>query len=531
MKYIKTITMMTIAGATLASCSDWTDHYENGAGISDNASLWETLKADSRLSDFCEVLEQTKIFRHHRRTPVSYADLLNGGQAFTVFAPVNGTFNKDSLLQLVQTDQGDSTVEKFFVRNHIAASSASAIDRSSEVRLLNKKHVTLSVSNVEGTSIISPNVHAKNGTLHVLGTKMPYQYSLYESMTDRPEFSAVGNFLRVYDEDYFNEDASISSGLVDGLPVYVDSVISERNRMLERIGLINAEDSTYWMVVPTRAGWDKAYNEAASYFIYDAKVPKRDSVQYYWTNRALLEDAIFNMNIQSSYRDSLKSVQYNPYRPKYHVFYKPFDNGILSDTKAVDCSNGVLYETERWPFTPEQTYFKELRTEGENTGRITAYNACTFNTRTVSADSVSENGYLDILPQTATSNWTMTFRVDNTLSGTYDICAIILPQTVYNENLTNLRPCKFRADINYVDEGGNARSFNCNNVQFITDPTRVDTVVLAKDFKFPTCNFDQDNIKVSVQLRCSILARETSMYSREMYLDCIYLRPSTSKAE
>ena len=125
----------------------------------------------------------------------------------------------------------------------------------------------------------------------------------------------------------------------------------------------------------------------------------------------------------------------------------------------------------------------------------------------------------------------MTFRVDNTLSGTYDICAIILPQTVYNENLTNLRPCKFRADINYVDEGGNARSFNCNNVQFITDPTRVDTVVLAKDFKFPTCNFDQDNIKVSVQLRCSILARETSMYSREMYLDCIYLRPSTSKAE
>jgi uncharacterized surface protein with fasciclin (FAS1) repeats len=113
MKYIKTITMMTIAGATLASCSDWTDHYENGAGISDNASLWETLKADSRLSDFCDVLEQTKIFRHHRRTSVSYADLLNGGQAFTVFAPVNGTFNKDSLLQLVQTDQGDSTLRSF----------------------------------------------------------------------------------------------------------------------------------------------------------------------------------------------------------------------------------------------------------------------------------------------------------------------------------------------------------------------------------------------------------------------------------
>ena len=93
------------------------------------------------------------------------------------------------------------------------------------------------------------------------------------------------------------------------------------------------------------------------------------------------------------------------------------------------------------------------------------------------------------------------------------------------------KPCKFRATINYVDTLGYVQSFNCNNTQFKTDPERVDTVVVAEAFHFPACNYGQTDIKISVKLQCSILARETSSYSREMYLDCIYLRPRTSKTE
>ena len=73
--------------------------------------------------------------------------------------------------------------------------------------------------------------------------------------------------------------------------------------------------------------------------------------------------------------------------------------------------------------------------------------------------------------------------------------------------------------------------FNCDNTQFQSDPARVDTVVLAEAFHFPTCNYDQNEVKVTLKLQCSILARETSRFSREMYLDCIYLRPRTSKSE
>ena len=94
-----------------------------------------------------------------------------------------------------------------------------------------------------------------------------------------------------------------------------------------------------------------------------------------------------------------------------------------------------------------------------------------------------------------------------------------------------MKPCKFRALITYVDSLGNEQTFNCGNTQFKTNPEAVDTVVIAENFHFPVCNFDQNDIKATVKLTCSILARETSTYAREMYIDCIYLRPRTTKSE
>jgi hypothetical protein len=296
------------------------------------------------------------------------------------------------------------------------------------------------------------------------------------------------------------------------------------------MGLIAAEDSTYWVVAPTTAGWQKAWDEAVKYFRYDNQVLKRDSIQHYWTTRALLDDAVYNMTDQLSTNDSLISVQYNRLKPEYHVFYKPFEaGGVLSKAKAIPCSNGTLYVTDEWPFTPEQTYFKELWSEGENTWLITQERDCYYNTRRLATDSISEGAYLQILPRNATSNWELTFRVNNTLSGDYDVCAIILPKSVADN--PDVKPNKFKASIVYTDTLGNEQVFNCNNTQFKNDPARIDTVVLAEAFHFPVCNYDQNNLRVSVKIQCSILARETSKYAREMFLDCIYLRPRTSNSD
>lgn len=524
---------LILQASFFVACADWDDHYDGDGTERVDQTLWQQLKANNQLSDFCQVLDETKVFRMHKKTPVSYADLLNSGQSFTVVAPTNGTFNKDSLLQLVQTAQGDSVVERFFVHNHLSRSLNSLEQGTKNMLLLNKKHVTLADGMIEGVNITSSNVRAKNGILHVATRPLPYQRNLYEMLSDNSELSEIGKVLRQYEEDYFDANSSVSSGIVEGVPIYVDSVVIERNRMLQQIGLINAEDSLYWVVAPTTKGWQDAWNEASKYFKYDEKVLKRDSIEQHWTTRALLDDAIFNITDQRTLVDSLVSVQYLSSRasstngkPIFHVFQKPFEaGGILANAERVECSNGVIFKTQTWPFTPEQTYLRELWSEAEQIALITNEKECTYNIRRIVADSISEGGYLQIVPRVATSNWELTYRINNTLSGVYDICAVVLPKNILDKNITDAKPCKFRATINYVDTLGAEKTFNCNNTQFQSNPERVDTIVLAENFQFPACNYNQNDIKVSVRLQCSILARETSRFSREMYLDCIYLRP------
>ena len=525
------------ATTVLTACSDWNDHYEGAADAAEGATLWEQLKANPQLSDFCDVLEQTKVYRMHKKTPVSYADLLNGGQSFTVLAPVNGTFNKDSLLQLVQTVVGDSAVEKSFVQNHLTRSLVSSTPDASKMLMLNMKNMMMANGMVDDTPVTVANTKSSNGILHVMQHALPYKHNILEILCDHSQLKDIGANIRSFNEDIFDPTSSVSNGVIDGVPIYVDSVVYERNRLLENIGLLDAEDSTYLVVVPTTDGWKKVYNETAQYFNYDNSIEKRDSLQQYYTMRALLEDAVFNMTDQKSPNDSLISVPYihttqsfEKGKKVYHVFQKPFEEGgILYGAQKVQCSNGWVYTTPEWSFKPTDTFFKEIRTEGESTWMITQERDCSYNSRRQLADSISSGSYLQIIPRTGTSNWELTFRISNTLSGDYDICAVILPQSV--AGLSSTKPCKFKAAINYVDENNTPQSFNCGNTQFESDPSRVDTIVVAEAFHFPTCNFDQNEVKVTLKLQCSILARETSRYSREMYLDCIYLRPRTSKSD
>ena len=521
----------------LTSCSDWNDHYEGIADAAEGTTLWQQMKANPQLSDFCDVLEQTKVYRMHKKTPVSYADLLNSGQAFTVMAPVNNTFNKDSLLQLVQTAVGDSAVEKSFVQNHITRSLVSSTPDAAKMLMLNMKHLTMANGIIDDIHLTTPNTKSSNGVLHVIERALPYKHNILEMLCDNPVLENIGANIRRFNEDIFDAASSVSNGVVDGVPVYVDSVVYERNRLLESVGLLDAEDSTYLVVVPTTEGWNEIYNETAQYFLYDKSIEKRDSLQQYYTMHALLEDGVFNMTDQKSINDSLISVPYihttqsfEKGKKVYHVFQKPFEaGGILYGAEKLPCSNGSVYTTPKWSFKLTDTFFKEIRTEAESTWMITQERECSYNARRQIADSISSDAYLQIIPRTGTSNWELTFRLNNTLSGDYDICAVILPQSV--AGLSSEKPCKFKATINYVDENNTPQSFNCGNNQFQSDPARVDTVLLAEAFHFPTCNYDQNEVKVTLKLQCSILARETKNFSREMYLDCIYLRPRTSKSD
>ena len=547
-KNFKNIALSLVAGcglaAPLAACSDWDDHYTGTSGMEEpGATLWEQLKANPQLSDFCEVLDQTKIYRLHQKKSASYADILSSGQTFTVMAPVNGTFNKDSLLQLVQTVVGDSSVERSFVQNHISRSLVSVKSDPVRMLMLNMKRINMADGQFDGVDVSIANQRASNGVLHVIQKSLPYNHNIYEMLCDNPDLVNIGTNLRRFNEDIFDPEASLSNGVVDGVPVYIDSVVYERNRVLDVIGLLRAEDSTYVAVVPTTEGWKEAWDEASSYFNFEDGMQKRDSLQQLYTTIALMQDAVFNMTDQKSPQDSLISVPYlreNFTFPKgkhvYHVFKNPYDEGgILYGAKALDCSNGLVYTQEKWPFTPEATYFKELFVEGESTHLITDYTKCVYNIRQIVSDQVSNGRFLRIAPLSATDNWTVDFQIYGTLSGSYDIYAIVLPKTIYNENAEKLLPNKFKATISYLGQNGKTQSYSCktaeNKTEFVTAPERIDTVLIAEDFKFPVSSYGQDGNRVSIKLACSITARQTSTYDREMYLDCIYLKPRTSKPE
>lgn len=520
----------------LTGCSDWDDHYDGtGTESTIGQTLWQEMLAKPELSDFRQVLQETKVFRQHKRTAVSYAELLDGVQAFTVVAPVNNSFNRDSLLQLLQTSYGDSLVEHFFVFNHLSRRIGSLTPEPKTLMMLNEKNMPFENNQIGGVDVVQANLPAKNGVLHVTTQPLPYHYNIYEALIQLPEFSQAGAALSHYNKDEFDANSSTYSHLFEGVPVYVDSVINEYNLMTRSIGYIEREDSNYWMVVPTNEGWQKAWDKAKEYFKYDKTVLKRDSMQHYWTTRALVDDATYNRNLQNSPNDSLISVQYNRLKPEYHVFYKPFEaGGVLNGTEAMDCSNGILYKAKEWPFTPEQSFFREIKVEGENSGLIIEEKACSYIARHVVADSISEGSYLEILPETGSSDWELTYRVNNTLSGDYDICAIVLPKTVVVQQNPEMLPNKFKATVYYVDSLGKSQNYKCKvgkSSEFSNNPEIVDTVVLAEAFHFPVCNYGQNEIKVSIKLACDISKKEQSSYTREMYLDCIYLRPRTSKSE
>ena len=194
----------------LASCSDWDGHYEDPASLADSEpTLWQMMQQRSDISDFCEVLSKTKIYKHHKKTDVSYADLLNGNQTFTVLAPVNGSFNKDSLLNLLATNSGDSMVERSFVGNHLSYSLASSVATPTDFYLLNTKRVTIENNQAMNIPIKESNVKAKGGIMHVIQNTMPYRHNLYEVMLHDSRFSSIGAQLSSYQHDEFRTQSSL----------------------------------------------------------------------------------------------------------------------------------------------------------------------------------------------------------------------------------------------------------------------------------------------------------------------------------
>lgn len=521
-------------GGGLLSCTDaWNDHYDQQVGAG-TESLLQLVKSEPQLSDFYKLLNVTHLYNNTKRTNVTYAELLDADQALTVWAPVNGSFNADSLLQLCQTVKGDSMVANHFVRNHIAHNLYNMnVDTKQQVKMLNDKFLSLSPSALYTSNVIQSkyNLPATNGLLHMLDNDVAYSYNVYEGITSHEEFMHIGKFFSSFEHLELDEERSIQSGIEDGKKVYSDSVMVKENILFRKFDQIMDEDSNFVMMMPDAKAWDKVYNNASKYFNF-GNVEKADSMTNYWVNVSLIQDLIWNKNVQRSLTDSVFTTSFSKADYPYHVYYNPYSAGGYLDKAnikdSIHCSNGMIYRLNGWPFSNEQIFFHPIYVEGEREANMINSTLCTTNIRQTSNKSVSGGGYLDIVPKASTSNWTATFEIANTLSGTYDIYAVILPKTAYLANSKDNKPNKFKAVLHYNDENGKKQSYSISE-ELKSKGDVADSVLITR-FTFPTCNYQQQNTTVSLELRCNITSRQTE-YSREMFLDCIYLKPVSDETE
>lgn len=276
------------AALLFTGCQD--DHFDivstqpNG-----NNTIWQNIQSHPELSEFADILQSVKYSQtEEKTTSETYADIFDGDQAFTVWAPVNGKFNYDYYKQLLATGIRDSIykVETELIRNSMARynNPVSGSD-SVKLSLFNSKYVWLNNNKktIKGVEITEPNIGSSNGILHITNGAVAYQPNLYEYLATRTELDSINRFIKGFQTTKFDEQASTPGPTVDGVATWVDSITHIYNEYItEQMNAhLSVEDSNYVMIAPTNKAWDKILEQAKKYYRYKTNAYQ----QYYYDSQ------------------------------------------------------------------------------------------------------------------------------------------------------------------------------------------------------------------------------------------------------
>ena len=559
----------------LYSCADkWEDHYETVQGETYQGTLFDYLESQSeQLSDFAEILKA-----------VGYDYNLSSDQMFTVWAPVNGSFDKEALLTMIENGDKERVIERF-VQNHVALYSISLSPNAQDVTLQNSKVIKLSTAaeaKFGDCEIVKSNVACKNGVFNIIAAENIYVPTIYEIMEDdfkeyllaNPDLNpkevvSMMSFLDAYNADSLDESKSVFLGLdMSGNRVYIDSVMIRNNTILKMLdALVYEEDSTYWTIVPTVEAYQQRYEEAKKFLVYNPSVNAvspimADSLQNRYANLFAMRDLFYNINANEYYTDSLKSTDYSSLSWKEHVYRgDPFGSeGILANAEVVECSNGNIYKVNEYPFSIYDQFFKEIPVSlnnylVDNTPGNTKN--CTMDpVPTGRAIHMDETGkvwnldYLHLIPSTNLVQPQVTFKITGTLSGTYDLKLVTLSPrfliqgTMDDEEVAaNDKLYKFRVNLFQRNDKGEmpakattlyvpgtkTRDFESHPLTELATP--YDTIDICP-ITLDHCYYGRDEAGIMVQLVTNVSSSLLKNgYSREMLLHKILLVPHVEEEE
>lgn len=547
--------LLAVALIVLGSCNDtFDDHYSFKETDSKYpvAKIAETLDGIDGYAKFYEALRTTKTC-DKKGVPqkTTYLDLLLEDQFMTVFAPSDASINDWSLYtKRDKTDAEHFEVGEKFIKNHIARFKHSVSSDTSKVLMLNGKIYKVGPSDVEGSAYHGDdkNIRCSNGVLHCINGNIPYLPSLYEFITTDPEYKAMlGDWFKSFTIEELDPFESVAMGLNEnGEIVYIDSVTYESNRLMNTFGRILSEDSTYALVLPTKAVWDTVYNRISKSFLFAELNVDNDSLQQYYTRTTMLTDLFFNMNpnVQHFLPDSVLSTLYSAAENRrtgraYHIFGRPYaaDGLFGSAIKTIKCSNGIIYVIDSWPYSDELTYLRPIKMEGESISDLPAEYTCKpYPLDIIGTDTLANSIEVMRISNKDVKNWKAKISLRDNLKGKYNVKVVLAP------NLEDKMPNYLHPVVEYTLPNGDVQTLLdsswVENAEIfpgmfipqtfyqylINDLTKIDTFDIGV-IDVPYCNYDMPKPRLSLSLESGVNERNSSKYSPEMWLDCIILEP------
>ena len=572
-KYFKLITKSVLALASvvaMVSCESdtWKDHYSvKSDGNESVASLGQTIASIPEAEKFVAALKSTYMYNGTKRMSLTYWDFLNDNQFLTVWLPDPASISDAEWDVYTSTDddKDHKKVGTEFILNHIARfSHPVGTDTKEHIKMMSDK--TYNSRGDKGTfddiTYKENNIRCTNGLLHILNGRVLYRPSLYDYITGafsvksangldydyRQRTGELGKWLAKYTKEELDEERSIQGEVNEkGEIEYIDKVIIRSNAVLKKYGFIDVEDSNYIVVLPEPRIWDSAYNAISYYYNYDETditlLPVMDSLQEYWTNSAMITDAIFNRNIQKSIEDSATSTQFKwsermTEKYPYHVFQKPYaDGGLFDCVDSVKCSNGVIYIKNSWPYS-DSVFRRTIKLEAEDvilsgTTWLTKKKSVPYVVYTSPTDSVVKSARALEIGNTQTS-WNVTFSIKDNLRGKYRMKAVFFRNTEDDLSSKVSFKLEYLSDpVNTLFTGRLPGQRQAQNYDVGLRKNHPDTILIGasptnpaqadKIFEMPSGNYESGSAKL--RLTINYVNVKNMDVSDKLWLDCIILEP------
>ncbi len=596
------------------SCTDtWDDHYNAGQSmLKFNGTTMQALEETA--PDFAKVVKAYGFSRE-----------LSSDNTYTVWAPADGSFDLSDYVGANGERVADSAeVVNDFIKNHVALYSLSLSPKDQSFSLLNRKRGSMTSDGMFGHSKIDEqknNISCQNGILHLIDQPSPYANNLFEMIAKQYKAATEAGkdtlslYAYLYDEkvnkDTLIEGKSVSRGVdADGNKIWVSKYLEQNNTVLKNHDArLYEEDSLFIAILPSAKAWGERYKKAESLLKFNPSEDNRapgtcDSLTRHYANTFAMTDLYYNQNANEHWEDSLKSTDYyNAWHGvndwTQHVYYskEPKDmpedkeiNDILAKCgDPVECSNGLAYLVDEYPFTAVEQFFKKIKVtasdasvnklgSGDNWTYTKGVNK-TFSMRTgtftstVNIPVYDDEGeiisyereslrqpfsYVDFTP--TSGNITVGFNVPNTLSGTYDIYIVTCP-IWFKDDYANIpeeewdaRPYRFTATIiERDDEGKNIGQFPSKG-KTLENPEPIDekqkTIFLSQggvtyndkgqiiindttylgQYQFKNAYYGRADYGVIIQIASSILSSQRKDFSNEMLISSIILKPHDEDA-